>query len=137
MSWLLFVAAFCVALLSGLGVGGGGLLAVILSLFSEIPPLTVQGINLYFFLFSGAAALTIHLLRRRIPLGITVLCILFGLLGTWAGSGLAHVMGGGITRKLFGAVLMGTGILTLIRSLHRSKRAEGETRSDTNDKKRP
>lgn len=117
MTLPIFLLCFAVAVLSGLGVGGGGLLAVILSLFSELPALTVQGINLYFFLFSGVASLLVHLAHRRIAGGTVLICTLFGILGTFLGSALAHSIGGGMTRKLFGALLIFAGISTLSRTL--------------------
>ena len=130
MTFWIFFLCFCVAALSGLGVGGGGLLAVILSLFSDLPVLTVQGINLYFFLFSGAASLLIHLAKRRMRPGVVLLCVLFGVLGTLGGSALAHSLGGGLTRKLFGGFLILAGTWTLYRSLaplfRRKKRRKTE-----------
>ena len=122
MSIFVFFLCFLVAVLSGLGVGGGSLLAVILSLFSEIPTLTVQGINLYFFLFSGAASLLVHLARRKISGGTVLICTLFGTVGTFLGSALAHALGGSITRKLFGALLIYAGLSTLWRALKHARK---------------
>lgn len=122
MTALLFLLCFLVAVLSGLGVGGGGLLAVILSLFSDLPALTVQGINLYFFLFSGAAALLVHLVRRRISAGTVLIGLLFGTAGTLLGSGLAHTLGDGVTRRLFGLFLIPVGTVSLIRCIRQRKK---------------
>ena len=132
MTFWIFLLCFCVAVLSGLGVGGGGLLAVILSLFSDIPALTVQGINLYFFLFSGAASLVVQLLTRRMRFGVIALCTVFGLVGTVLGSALAHSLGGSTTRKLFGLLLVVAGLLTLFRCfapLFRPKKQNKENSS--------
>ena len=43
---------FLLAALSGMGVGGGGLFVIYLSLFTNTPQLTAQGMNLLFFLLS-------------------------------------------------------------------------------------
>ena len=56
------IASFLIAALSGLGVGGGGLFVVFLALFTEIPQITAQGINLLFFLFSRFSFLHYNIL---------------------------------------------------------------------------
>ena len=46
------IVSFAIALLSGLGVGSGGLLVIYLTLYAGTPQLQAQGVNLVFFLFS-------------------------------------------------------------------------------------
>ena len=45
--------ALAIAILSGLGVGSAGLLVVFLTVVSELPQRTAQGVNLMFFLFAS------------------------------------------------------------------------------------
>ena len=59
--------AVLIAALSGMGVGGGGLLVIWLVLIMDMPSRTAQGINLVFFVISALAALPVHLRRRRLP----------------------------------------------------------------------
>ena len=107
------VAAFAVALLSGLGVGGGGLFAVYLALASDIPQLAVQGLNLLFFLFSSGASVTVQLLRRGIRFFAVGIMVASGTVGVIAGSLLSGVIGGEYLRQLFGIMLMSGGVLSL------------------------
>ena len=51
MMWLTMGITFLLAALSGMGVGGGGLFVIYLSLFTDTPQLVAQGMNLLFFLF--------------------------------------------------------------------------------------
>ena len=81
------IVAFAIALLSGLGVGGGGLFAVYLSIFSDLPQLAVQGTNLLFFLFSSGASVTVNLFRRRILFSAVAIMIATGLAGAAIGVG--------------------------------------------------
>ena len=53
---IVLIASFVIALLTGLGVGGGGLFVVFLNMFTDIPQIKVQGINLLFFIFSASSA---------------------------------------------------------------------------------
>ena len=105
------IASFILAALSGMGVGGGGLFVVFLALFSDLPQITVQGINLLFFIFSAGAALLVHLSRRRIFGTAVLTMIIFGLLGSLIGSALTGVLPSHLLRRLFGILLVATGAL--------------------------
>ena len=107
------IASFFVALLSGLGVGGGGLFVVFLNLFTDLPQLTVQGINLLFFLFSSGSAVCIHLWRRQIFGSAVLVMAVFGILGAILGGMVANLIAQNLLRKIFGAMLVITGILSL------------------------
>jgi uncharacterized membrane protein YfcA len=109
------VASFLIALLSGLGIGGGGLFVVFLNFFTDLPQLTIQGINLLFFLFSSGGAMCIHLGKRQIFGSAVITMALFGILGASLGMMLAGAVAEGILRKIFGGMLVSTGIITLQR----------------------
>ena len=109
------LAAFVIAILSGMGVGGGGLFVIYLALFTDLPQLTVQGMNLLFFLFSAGASMTVHLRSRRIFWGIVGLMVAGGLLGAFLGSYCSLRVSQGILRKIFGGMLVVSGILSLKR----------------------
>jgi len=107
------IASFFIALLSGLGVGGGGLFVVFLNLFTDTPQLAAQGMNLLFFLFSSGSAVCVHISKRQI-LGTAVLTmILFGIAGAVVGSLLSNVVGQALLRKAFGVMLIVSGMLSL------------------------
>lgn len=107
------IASFFIAMLSGMGVGGGGLFIVFLNIFTDTPQLTAQGINLLFFLFSSGSAVCIHLSRRVIYKSAVLSMILFGLLGAISGSLLSSLVPQSLLRKIFGAMLVASGILSL------------------------
>ncbi len=58
-----FIAALLCAILAAMGVGGGGLLVIYLSLVKDLPQLTSQGINLLFFLPSALISI---LFKRKL-----------------------------------------------------------------------
>ena len=109
------IAAFLLAALSGMGVGGGGLFVVFLSLFSDLPQITIQGINLLFFIFSSGAAVLIHVSRRKIFGKAVLTMIVFGILGSLLGSALAGIAPAALLRRTFGIMLVATGILGIKR----------------------
>lgn len=109
------ISSFLIAVLSGMGVGGGGLFVVFLALFTDTPQITAQGINLLFFIFSSGSAVCIHLSKRQI-LGTAVLTMAaFGVAGAILGSLLSSVINEAILHKLFGIMLVISGIFSLMR----------------------
>ncbi|MBQ7379472.1 MAG: sulfite exporter TauE/SafE family protein [Clostridia bacterium] len=116
MIWLDVIASFCIALLSGLGVGSGGLLVIYLTLLGQVPQLQAQGINLVFFLFSAGASMLAHLSHRQLQAPLCILLIVSGIPGALLGSSLAAVLPAALLRKLFGAFLVIAGLLGLTRS---------------------
>ncbi len=107
------IVSFLIAVLSGLGVGSGGLLVIYLTLYAQMPQLRAQGINLVFFLFSAGASMLAHLSRRRLIAPLCILLITAGLPGAMLGASLAALLPAALLRKLFGGFLVTAGLLTL------------------------
>ncbi len=119
--WLTMGITFLLAALSGLGVGGGGLFVIYLSLFTETPQLVAQGMNLLFFLFSSGASVTVHLRERRICYPVVGVMTLFGIVGALLGAFLSSRLPSHLLRQIFGGMLVISGILAL-----RQKEGAGE-----------
>ena len=110
------LVSLVIALLSGMGVGSGGLLVIYLSLAENVPQLTAQGINLLFFLFASSASLLVHILKRKIYIGAIVVMSLFGIFGSVFGSLVAANLPSDLLRKLFGGMLVISGIISFRKS---------------------
>lgn len=111
-----FIVGFLVALLSGLGIGGGGLLVIYLVLVESLDQLTAQSINLTFFLFSSTAAMLVHLTKRRLNFKLICFLAVFGCVGAILGSKLAADIDPTIIKKAFGILLLASGIFSLFGS---------------------
>ena len=107
------LSAFLIAALSGMGVGGGGLFVIYLSLFTDTPQLIAQGMNLLFFLFSAGASITVHIQKRHIYFTAVGIMAGAGILGSLLGSYTAGLVNQGLLRKIFGIMLIISGILSL------------------------
>ena len=113
--WLTLLAAFAVAVLSGLGVGSAGLFVVFLTTVEHLPQLTAQGLNLAFFLFSSGAALTVHMLRTPLLYGCILILLIGGIPGSLLGAAVAHAIAEELLRRLFGFLLIASGALGLFK----------------------
>ncbi len=118
---VLLIACFICAVLSGLGVGSAGIFTLYLTLLAAYPQTEAQMLNLIFFLFSAGAALLLHIRERVIPRRLTLVLILCAIPGTLLGSYLARTLNPAIVRKLFGGMLVLTGVPTLVRGKEKRK----------------
>ena len=115
MLFIDIIASFIIALLSGMGIGSGGLFVIYLSFVADTPQLAAQGANLLFFLFSSGSALLFHIKKRNILWGAVVFMSVIGILGAIFGSFIAGVLPVGVLRKLFGLMLVVSGTVTLLK----------------------
>ena len=107
------IVGIVLGFLAGLGVGGGTLLILWLTLVLDIDSGTARMINLMFFL-SAAGAVSIHRLwKGTLKLHIILPAIICGCITAAAASLLAHTISLGIMKKLFGGLLLFTGLREL------------------------
>lgn len=100
--------------LSGLGIGGGSLLILWLTLVRNIDPQTARGINLLFFLPCALIAALFRWKQGSLPLKKILPAIAAGSASALLFSLLGTTMDLSILKKLFGVLLILTGIRELI-----------------------
>ncbi len=106
MSWLGAAAA---ALFSGalgaMGLGGGGVLIIFLTLWGGLDQRAAQGVNLLLFLPCAALALFFHARKGLVHWRAALFAAAGGVFGALAGSALSGVLDAGLLRKLFALML--------------------------------
>lgn len=107
------IAVFLISLLSGLGVGSGGLLVIWLTSVLNMPQNDARSYNLLFFLFSASSALIVHSFKRNIKLMLVFMMAATGILGSVIGTNLGLVLDPSIIKKIFGGMLFFSGVYTL------------------------
>ena len=121
MSWITIA---CVSFLSGLtaslGLGGGMVLLVYLTVFAGMEQLQAQGINLLFFLPIAAVSLIIHSKAGRIKWRKLFPAMISGAIFALAFSYAANYFGSDIIRKAFGVIILIIGIKELF---HKKEKA--------------
>ena len=96
--------------LSGLGIGGGSLLIIWLTVILEVDPLTARTINLLFFIPSALTTCIIRIRRQELPWQSLLPAILAGCIAAWFFSTIFSNMDLGMLKKLFGTILICTGL---------------------------
>lgn len=114
-------AAFLTAALAGMGVGGGGLLVIYLTLAREMPQLEAQGINLVFFLSSALPAIAVDIKKRRLDLRRILLIAIPGAVFAVLGAMLAAKVNAAVLRRIFGGLMLLAGGATLLKRRGKDK----------------
>jgi len=96
--------------LAGLGVGGGSLLILWLTLVLQTDPQTARGINLLFFLPSALAACFLRIRSGNLKLKRLLPAIIAGCGAAALFSWISVVLDIHILKKIFGVVLLSAGI---------------------------
>lgn len=99
--------------LTGLGSGGGSLLIVWLTVICGVAPAQARLINLMFFLPCAAVATIKNLQKGRIRVKAILLPIIFGCACAIAATFLGKIINTEQLRKLFGVLLLFTGLREL------------------------
>ena len=108
-------AAFIIAVLTGMGIGSGGLFVIYLTMIRASNQVEAQGLNLAFILIASAASLIIHFTRRKLRFDLILVMSFFGVIGAIAGSFAVNFISADILRKIFGGFLIISGTLSLLK----------------------
>ena len=106
--------AFLIAILSGLGVGSGGLFVIWLVSAYGVSAPQARGMNLLFFVFSASAALILHCFKKRVDISLIFKLSLFALIGTLLGTFVSRYVSATLLRQIFGGFLILAGLYSLL-----------------------
>ena len=99
-----------IGLISGtvaaLGMGGGTVLILLFSIFSDYDQHLIQGTNLIFFIPTSIVAIYMNIKNKTIDFKISKLIIFAGILGAIIGSFLSFKFDSKVLRKFFGIFLL-------------------------------
>lgn len=110
-------------ILSGMGIGGGGLLVIYLTLPGRVPQKDAQAVNLGFFIIAAISSLVFHLREHRVDVKKLLTLTFSGIAGSLMGTYFAKNADGELLTKLFGWMLLLSGTVTLFKCLRERKRA--------------
>ena len=120
---VILVVGTILGFLAGLGIGGGSLLILWLTMVLNLEHGAARGINLLFFLPSAAIACLFRWKQGCIPWKRILPAILSGCIAAGIFSFLGVRMDLTLLRKLFGGLLLITGIREL---LYKPKKSRGQ-----------
>ena len=116
------IAGFLSGLIGAMGLGGGGVLLIYLTLLGGVEQLRAQGINLLFFIPIGLVSVAIYAFKKQINWKTVLLFALSGLAGAAAGVWLSGIVGGKLVGKIFGGLLILMGITQIVSAFKQKKK---------------
>ena len=92
--------------IGSLGMGGGTVLILLLSVYSGIEQHIAQGTNVIFFAPMAITAIIMFIKQKRINFKIAIPICIWGLIGAIIGANISSKMNVGVLRKFFGGFLI-------------------------------
>ncbi|HBE12619.1 MAG TPA: hypothetical protein DCY74_00470 [Clostridiales bacterium] len=111
-----YFAGFAAAVLTGLGVGSGGLLVLYLTSVTHTPQLDAQMTNLLFFILASSLATIWNIRRKRIYYPALCLLSATAILGIIPGTLISLYISQSLLRKCFGGLLSLLGLIQLCKN---------------------
>lgn len=128
---VLWIAGFLAGLFGAMGLGGGGILIIYLTLFERLDTITAQGINLIFFAFMSLVATITYSYKKLVNWRIVFSMSFFGIVGSVCGFYVSHLVDSRILGKFFGAFMLVVGFLQLFKSGAEGKRGSRPNKSES------
>ncbi len=124
------IVGFLTGILASMGLGGGFILVVWLTMFSGTEQRTAQGVNVLFFLPIALIALIMHLKNGLVNKALVKRCAIGGVIGAVIGTFGSQIISNGLLRKLFALFLLAFGLRELF-----SKTKQKDNKGDDADEK--
>lgn len=109
-----FTAALLTGIFASLGVGGGMILIIYLTVFGGFDQLAAQGINLIYFIPIALLSVVIHTKNKLIEwkriIPSVIIGVIFAALGTYA----AEHIGSPVLKKIFAVFILLIGVKELL-----------------------
>lgn len=103
---LKIVFGIIAGIISGMGMGGGTILIMLLTCFMNIEQTVAQATNLVFFIPTSVISTVINIKNKRINFKIAIPTIIFGVIGAVLGAFIATRIEVSLLRKLFAGFLI-------------------------------
>ncbi len=127
------IIGFATGILASMGLGGGFILVVWLTLFENVGQKAAQGINVLFFLPIAFIALLLHLRNHLVNKTLVKKMLLGGIIGAVIGTLGSNVIANDLLRKLFALFLIAFGLRELFSP---NKAADNQQSDDHNQRSR-
>ncbi len=109
---------------TGLGMGGGSILILLLTTFMSVPQHTAQATNLIFFIPTAITAIIVHFKNKNVDKSIGQKLLYSAILGSAIGAYLTSHINGSNLKKYFGMFLLVVGTLEIITTLKKLYKKE-------------
>ncbi len=118
MEFILIILITLIAgIFSGMGIGGGTILVVGITMFLNKAQLFAQGVNVLTFIPVALVAVIVHIKNNKVDFKNITWFLPFGVLGTFLGSMTAFYIDDKYLKYGFGAFILVFGIVTIVKGI--------------------
>lgn len=100
------IFGFISGIVTGLGMGGGTVLILLLSVFLKQEQHIAQAINLVFFIPTAIATIITNLRQKNIDLKLAINISIFGIIGAILGSLISSIFSSDLLKKSFAVFIL-------------------------------
>lgn len=93
-------------MVTGLGMGGGTILILLLSLFMDLEQHMAQATNLVFFVPTSLAAIFINIKQKNVDGKVALIISIFGVIGAMIGAIISEKISSDALRKYFAIFIL-------------------------------
>lgn len=119
------IAGFLSGAVGAMGLGGGAVLLIYLTVFQHTPQFKAQGMNLIFFIPIAVLAVIIYAFKKEIKWKEILPLILGGLIGSGMGLMVSNAFGQDFVSKIFAVLLIALGLKELFTKQPLKKNKKG------------
>ncbi len=112
---IIFVVSFVTGLFASLGLGGGMILILYLTMIGSVGQLEAQGICLLFFLPIAVLSLVFHTKNKLVEWKKALPCLIVGSVTSLVFAYIATLIDTNLLSRLFGGFIVLTGVCMLVR----------------------
>lgn len=110
----LFLVGIISGIVTGLGMGGGSILILILAAFMQVSQHVAQATNLLFYIPTAIVAILVHIKKKNIEKDVGKKLLLTTLVGSGLGAYLTTKVNAEHLQRYFGFFLLSVGIYGMI-----------------------
>lgn len=114
--WLILIGVIS-GIVTGLGMGGGSILILILTAFMSVEQHTAQAANMLFFIPTAITAIIVHFKSGNVDKKIGKKLLYSMIIGSAIGAYITGLVNGKSLKKYFGIFLLLVGIVELITTI--------------------
>ena len=100
------IFGFIAGNITGLGMGGGTILILLLSIFMQLDQHIAQATNLIFFIPTSIASIVTNIKQKNVNIKLAKTISIFGIIGAIIGATISQIVSSHILKKIFAMFIL-------------------------------
>lgn len=118
---IIFLFGIISGIATGLGLGGGTILVILLTIFQNIDQKLAQGINLVFFIPTSIVTLLFFIKNKQLKIKEikeNIFIIIGGIIGAYLGANISNIFNNEVLKKIFAIFILLIALLEIYKCIN-------------------